>query len=124
MNHIQLVRQVMRLFTIIFERLPMVWFLLGLLFNATGLYLGFENSLVFGYIITMNVNIIERWIRVLFGLKLWSSSVYIFTRIPTEYDWYWAGFVFVGAVAASVIGALIPAIVAARTAPIKILQYE
>ena len=40
----------MRLFTIVFERLPMVWFLLGLLFNATGLYLGFRNPLVFAYL--------------------------------------------------------------------------
>ncbi len=41
----------MRLFTIIFERIPMVWFLLGLLFNAVGLYLGFEYPLAFGYMI-------------------------------------------------------------------------
>ena len=40
----------MRLFTTIFERIPMVWFLLGLLFIATGLYLGFEYSLSFWYI--------------------------------------------------------------------------
>ncbi len=39
----------MGLFTTIFERLPMVWFLLGLLFSAAGLYLGFEYSLAFGY---------------------------------------------------------------------------
>lgn len=37
--------------TIVLERLPMVWFLLGLLFNSAGLYLGFEYSLAFGYMI-------------------------------------------------------------------------
>ena len=41
----------MSLFTTVFERLPMLWILLGLLFNATGLYLGFEYSLAFGYMI-------------------------------------------------------------------------
>ena len=41
----------MNLFSTIFERLPMVWFLLGLLFNAAGLYLGFEYSLAFGYML-------------------------------------------------------------------------
>lgn len=41
----------MRLFTIVFERLPMVWLLLGLLFIATGLYLGFEYKLTFVYLI-------------------------------------------------------------------------
>ena len=44
-NRIQLVRQVMRLFTTNFERLPMVCFLLGQLFVAVGLYLGLEHSL-------------------------------------------------------------------------------
>lgn len=39
----------MQLFNIIFERLPMVWFLLGLLFNALALYVGFENQLSFVY---------------------------------------------------------------------------
>ncbi len=37
--------------TPIYERVPMVWILLGLLFNATGLYLGFEYSLSFWYLI-------------------------------------------------------------------------
>lgn len=41
----------MRLVTIVFERLPMVWLLLGLLFIATGLYLGFEYKLTFVYLI-------------------------------------------------------------------------
>ena len=41
----------MRLFTINSERLPMVWFLLGLLINTAGLYLGFEYSLAFGFMI-------------------------------------------------------------------------
>lgn len=41
----------MKLFTIIFERLPMMWILLGLLFNAGGLYLGFEYSLSFVYMV-------------------------------------------------------------------------
>ena len=36
--------------TPIYERIPLVWFLLGLLFIATGLYLGFEFALSFWYI--------------------------------------------------------------------------
>ena len=41
----------MRIFTTVFEKLPMVWILLGLLFNAAGLLLGFEYSLAFGYML-------------------------------------------------------------------------
>ncbi len=36
--------------TPIYERLPQVWFLLGLLFISTGLYLGFEFGQSFWYI--------------------------------------------------------------------------
>ncbi len=39
----------MQLFTTVFERIPIVWLLLGLLFNAAGLYLGFDYSLAFAY---------------------------------------------------------------------------
>jgi len=35
----------------ILERHPMIWFLLGQLFISTGLYLGFENSLAFAFMI-------------------------------------------------------------------------
>ena len=41
----------MQVFNIVFERLPMVWFLLGLLFNALALYLGFEAPMFFVYMI-------------------------------------------------------------------------
>jgi Ca2+/Na+ antiporter len=36
--------------TPIYERIPQFWFLLGLLFIATGLYLGFDWALSFWYI--------------------------------------------------------------------------
>ncbi len=49
-NHRQPVRQDMWPPTPIYERIPLVWFLLGLLFIATGLYLGFEFSLSFWYL--------------------------------------------------------------------------
>ena len=40
----------MKLVSDIFERLPQVWVLLGLLFFAGGLYLGFDYSLAFVYL--------------------------------------------------------------------------
>jgi lipoprotein-releasing system permease protein len=79
---------------------------------------------VLGYVITRNINMIENWIRIIFGLKLWRSSVYFFSKIPNEVDWFWAGRIVVLAVIAAAIGTLIPAIVAARTKPVEILRYE
>jgi hypothetical protein len=40
----------MRLTSDMFERLPQAWVLVGLLIIATGLYLGFDYSLVFVYL--------------------------------------------------------------------------
>ena len=77
-----------------------------------------------GYIVTRNVNTIEEWIRIVFGLKLWKSSVYMFSDIPSEVNWDWALIIVLSAVAAVVVGALIPAIVAARTVPADVLRYE
>ena len=77
-----------------------------------------------GYVITRNINMIEEWIRIIFGLKLWKSSVYMFSKIPNEISWGSAFPIVLLAVVAAAIGALIPAIVAARTRPIEILRYE
>ena len=79
---------------------------------------------VLGYIITRNVNTIEDWIRIIFGLKLWKSSVYLFSKIPNEVNWSWALRIVLMAIIAAAIGTLIPAIVAARTKPVNILRYE
>jgi lipoprotein-releasing system permease protein len=79
---------------------------------------------ILGYIITKNLNAIEEGIRIVFGLKLWKSSVYMFSRIPSEVDWSAALPIVVFAIVAATFGTLIPAIVAARTRPVEILRYE
>ena len=74
----------MRLFTPIFERLPMLWLLVGLLFNATGLYLGFEYSLSFAYMIV-------GWICSAYGLALFMFRLWerprtsAATRLSSEF---------------------------------------
>lgn len=62
-NHIQLVRHVMRLFTINSDRLPMVFLLSGLLLNAAGLYVGLEHSLAIA-------GMIVGWLCCAFGVVL------------------------------------------------------
>jgi len=79
---------------------------------------------VIGYAVTKNINTIEGWIRVVFGLKLWKSSVYMFSKIPNEVNWNWLVLIVFSAVVAVAVGALIPAIIAARTRPVNILRYE
>ena len=56
--------------------------------------------------------------------KLWKSSTYMFSRIPNQIDTEVVGWVIIAAVSAAAIGALIPAIAAARLKPVEILRYE
>jgi len=98
------------------------WIFLG--FGITVGCLGAGIGTILGYAITKNINAIEDGIRVLFGLKLWSSSVYMFDKIPNEVDWA-SSLPIVGlAVVAAAVGALTPAIVAALTKPVEVLRYE
>jgi lipoprotein-releasing system permease protein len=92
----------------------------GLLIGAVGSGLG----VLLGYIVTLNINQIERWISIAFGLKLWKSSTYMFSRIPNQVDWNTVGWVVLSAILAAGIGALVPAIAAARVKPVEILRYE
>jgi lipoprotein-releasing system permease protein len=101
--------------------------------SVIGLFLGFGVSIgvagsglgaALGYAITRNINQIEGWIRVLFGIKLWRSSVYMFDRIPNQVDWNSALLFAVLAMAAATVGALLPAVAAARTRPVEVLRHE
>ena len=92
----------------------------GACVGAVGSGLG----VILGYIITTNINMIENWISIVFGLKLWKSSVYLFSKIPNEVDWVSTVPIVLLAVNAAAIGTLIPAIVAAATKPVNILRYE
>jgi len=101
--------------------------------SVAGLFIGFGGFVgltgaclgtILGYAITVNINAVERWVGIVFGLDLWKSSVYMFSRIPNQVDWGAAVYIGLFAVLASAIGALIPAIIAARTRPVRILRYE
>ena len=98
----------------------LVFLLFGGCVGTTGSALG----AVLAYIITKNINMVEEWIRIIFGLKLWKSSVYMFSKIPNNVDWWAVLPIVLFAIIAAIIGTLIPAIVAARTKPIEILRYE
>jgi lipoprotein-releasing system permease protein len=99
-----------------------VWIFLG--FGVAVGVLGAGIGAALGCVITANINGIEEWIRVAFGLKLWQSSVYMFDKIPNVVAVKWA-LLFMGlSVVAAGAGALLPAALAARTRPVEVLRYE
>lgn len=58
------------------------------------------------------------------ALRVWSRTVYVFDRIPNAVDAKEVAFIVAAALLASVLGALIPAILAARVWPVEALRYE
>ncbi len=102
--------------------LSVVWIFLG--FGAAVGVVGAGIGVTLGYVITKNIGVIEDKISIVFGLKLWSSSTYMFNKIPNQVDWGWA-LIFAGlAIGAAAVGALVPAIVAALTKPVEVLRYD
>jgi lipoprotein-releasing system permease protein len=99
----------------------------ALIFVGFGAFVGILGTLLgtaAGYIVTKNINEVEGWIRVAFGLKLWKASVYMFSRIPTEVYWQAVWWIVLSAILGAAIGAVIPALSAALTRPVRVLRYE
>lgn len=98
----------------------MVFILFGALAGALGAALGVG----LGCLFTHYINPIERAISAAFGLKVWKASTYMFTHIPNTVNWSAVGWICVAGILAAAVGALIPAICAARVKPVEILRYE
>ena len=100
---------------------------IAMIFVGFGAFVGTLGTLIgtaAGYIVTKNINEVEGWIRVAFGLKLWKASVYMFSRIPSEVYWHAVWWIVLSAILGAAIGAVIPALSAALTRPVKVLRYE
>jgi lipoprotein-releasing system permease protein len=91
---------------------------------AVGLFGGVAGTIT-GVIFVRHINELQEalaWINP--NLRVWNPEVYAFDRIPTAVDGVEAAIIFVVAILASMIGALIPAIQAGRVWPVKALRYE
>ncbi len=95
-----------------------------LAFGASVGMIGSGVGVLFSYIITRNINELERMMTIIFGLKLWRSSSYILNFIPNTVNWSAVLPIVAAAVVGSVIGALLPAVIAARMKPVELLRYE
>jgi lipoprotein-releasing system permease protein len=90
---------------------------------AVGL-IGAVLGTVGGYYFVRYINPIQDAIDKWFGFRVWSKEVFMFEKIPNQVDLTTAGLIVIGAVVAGVVGALIPAVRAARMQPVEALRYE
>lgn len=86
--------------------------------------IGAAGGTLIAWLIVTNINEIHAWLGDTFGVVIWDRSVYFFDRIPSQVNWNEITVIVIVAITASVFGALVPAIKAARVDPIESLRYE
>ena len=92
----------------------------GLAIGVVGAGLG----LLASWLLVKNINEIHTWLGRQMGITVWNPEIYLFDKIPNSMNPPEVAFIVAVAVIASVIGALVPAIRAARMNPVEALRWE
>ena len=74
--------------------------------------------------IVRHLNEIQDLLYQWFQFKMWDPRMYYFERIPTQMNGFEVAVIIVAAVLSSLLGAVVPAILAARANPVDALRYE
>jgi lipoprotein-releasing system permease protein len=92
----------------------------GLAIGIVGAFAG----LGLGWFIVHYINEIHTFMGRYLGIVIWNPEVYAFDTIPNTMNPHEAFWILVVAIASSVLGALVPAIRAARMNPVEALRWE
>jgi ABC-type lipoprotein release transport system permease subunit len=77
-----------------------------------------------GGLIVWNINEIHDLLGKYLAVEVWNAETYMFDKIPNTLRPIEAGSIFLAAVVSSVIGATVPALLAAWQRPVESLRFE
>ncbi len=92
----------------------------GLLIGISGTILG----LFIGFWAVKNIEMLEQGLSALLGFKIWKSGSYGFGQIPNWVHWGSLWWIASSGIVTAALGALVPAIKAARCKPTESLRFE
>ena len=101
--------------------------------GVAGIFLGYGASigivgaglgLLASFLIVHNINWLHAKLGELMGIQLWSADTYLFDTIPSTMNPREVSVILVVAIFSSIVGALVPAIRAARMHPVEALRWE
>ena len=97
------------------------------IFLGYGLSIGIFGGgmgLLLAYLVVHNINQLHSWIGDHLGYKIWDPKTYLFDTIPNTMDHRDVVAIVSIAILSSILGALVPAIRAARMNPVDALRWE
>ena len=97
------------------------------LFSGFALLVGVLGSgigLFTGWVFLVKINRIEDWLFERFGFQLWDRTIYAIGEIPNRVELKVLVAIFLSAIAACLVGALVPSWKAARQRPVETLQVN
>ena len=77
-----------------------------------------------GWLFLLKINSIEDWLFEHFGFQLWDRTIYAIGAIPNQVDPKVLSVIVLSAMAACLVGAVVPSWQAARRKPVETLQVS
>ncbi|AHA27927.1 lipoprotein-releasing ABC transporter permease subunit [Candidatus Liberibacter americanus] len=97
-----------------------IFFMIGAFVGISGTFVG----VISGILISLNIDLIRKFILNTFGIVIFDINAYALTELPVQISWHEVLWVIIMAVLLSFFATIFPSWRASRVDPVKTLRYE